>query len=106
MDADGLAMTEALREAQLQGFAEQDASTDLDGDDARAKLAILCALAFGVRVGVDDIPTRSAAHITHTDFVRARAAAAMIRQLEHAEYDRERATLTAWVASVTVERDS
>jgi homoserine dehydrogenase len=103
---DGVPMAQALHEARSNGFAEDDASTDLDGDDARAKLAILCGLAFGVRVGVDEIPAQSAAQITHTDLTRARATGATIRQLAHAEYDGARATLTAWVAPVTVPRDS
>lgn len=106
MDGDGVTMAQALHEARAKGFAEEDSSTDLDGDDARAKLAILCALAFGVRIGADDIPARSAATITHTDFACARATGATIRQLAHAEYDRAKATLTAWVAPVTVARDS
>jgi homoserine dehydrogenase len=106
MDADGLTMAQALHEARAKGFAEADASTDLDGDDARAKLAILCALAFGVRVGVEDIPARSVAQITQADFTRARTGGATIRQLAHADYDRASATLTAWVAPVTVARDS
>jgi homoserine dehydrogenase len=106
MDADGVTLAQALDEARAEGFAEADASTDLDGGDARAKLAILCALAFGVRVGVDDITARSSATITHADFERAGADAATIRQLAHAEYDHARATLTAWVAPVAVARDS
>ena len=50
MEATGCALDAALRDARARGYAEADPSADLDGDDARAKLAILCALAFGLRV--------------------------------------------------------
>ena len=106
MDRDGVGLADALDEARAKGFAESDASADLDGDDARAKLAILCALAFGIRVGADDIPARTTSTISQSDFLKARAAGATIRQLAHAEYDRARSTLTAWVAPVVVARDS
>jgi homoserine dehydrogenase len=106
MDADGVTLSQALDEARERGFAEVDSSADLDGADARAKLAILSALAFGVRVRAEDIPVRTASAITQADLVRARRAGATIRQIAHAEYDRERSSLAAWVAPVEVPRDS
>lgn len=39
-----------LAEAQQLGYAEADPSADVDGLDARSKLAILAALAFGEKV--------------------------------------------------------
>ena len=56
-----------------RGYAEADPSADLDGDDARAKLAILCALGFGLRVDPARIDARSVAAIGAARF-RARAA--------------------------------
>ena len=106
MDAGGVTLPQALEEARAKGFAEADPSADLDGDDARAKLAILCALAFGIRVGADDIPAQTAATVTQADFEHARAGGTTVRQLARAEYDRSRAALTAWVAPVAVARDS
>lgn len=38
----------ALAEARAAGFAEEDSSNDLDGDDAAAKLKLIAAEAFGV----------------------------------------------------------
>src|SRR5262249_57009787 len=55
MDATGCSLDDALADARAKGYAEADPSADLSGDDARAKLAILCALAFGVRVKPEDI---------------------------------------------------
>lgn len=48
MAADGLSLDQALADARRHGFAEADASRDLDGRDAADKLAILAWLAFGV----------------------------------------------------------
>ena len=106
MDATRCSLADALSDARADGFAEADPAADLDGDDARAKLAILCALGFGVRVDPDAIPARCASAITPLDLAEARWRGGTIRQLAHAEYDYERATLTAWVAPAFVERES
>jgi len=106
MEAIGCSLEDALAEARARGYAEADPSTDLDGDDARAKLAILCAMAFGLRVEPRAIAARSAVGLTEADFARARRAGRTIRQLAHAEYNRATSTLTAWVAPIAVSRDS
>jgi homoserine dehydrogenase len=106
MEATGRSLESALGDARARGLAEADPSADLDGRDARAKLAILCALAFALRVNPSQIATRSSASITPEDFDRVRREGNTIRQLAHAEYDHARAALTAWVAPVAVPRDS
>lgn len=106
MDATGCSMEAALRDARARGFAEADPSADLDGHDAGAKLAILCALAFGLRVDPSQIETRSAASIGAADFTRARRRGATIRQIACADYDRSASALTAWVAPVDVDAAS
>jgi len=57
-----------LGEAQLAGYAEADPSADVDGFDARSKLAILAALAFGQRIVPADIYTEGIRRITPVDF--------------------------------------
>ncbi|HUP38557.1 MAG TPA: homoserine dehydrogenase, partial [Vicinamibacterales bacterium] len=47
MDRAGLSFTDALKEAQGLGYAEADPSADVDGYDARAKIAILIAVGLG-----------------------------------------------------------
>ena len=106
MEAVGCSLDEALSDARSRGYAEADPSSDLDGDDARAKLAILCALAFGLRVDPVTIATRSAVAITRGDFEIAARAGCTLRQLAHAEFDRDTSTLRAWVAPVAVPRAS
>ena len=89
-----LAATTRWRTRGRAGYAEADPSADLDGDDAAAKLAILCALAFGLRVdaGADRRRVRRARSRAHDLAARA-PRGGTIRQLAHAEYDR--ATLDA-----------
>ena len=42
---EGIEFEDALREAQARGFAEADPASDVDGEDAAQKIAILAALA-------------------------------------------------------------
>ncbi len=49
-EEEGLSPAEALRQAQLAGFAEADPTSDISGTDARYKLTILIAHAFGTIV--------------------------------------------------------
>ncbi len=56
MTSAGLDFAEALSEAQAKGYAEADPTLDINGGDARHKLAILATMAFGARVDVNAIP--------------------------------------------------
>jgi homoserine dehydrogenase len=106
MEALRCPLESALADARSRGYAEADPAADLDGLDAGAKLSILCALAFGLRVDAHEVDARSAAAITVADFERVRRAGGTIRQLACAEYDAARAALTAWVAPSVVARGS
>jgi homoserine dehydrogenase len=106
MEATGCTLAEGLAEARHRGWAEADASADVDGIDARAKLAILCGVGFKLRVDPARIDTRSIAQLSPSDFQEVRKRGGTIRQLAFAEYDRVRAALTAWVAPVVVPRSS
>jgi homoserine dehydrogenase len=68
----GASFSEVLKEAQDAGYAEADPSADVDGFDARSKLAILSALAFGERIVPSDIYTEGIRRITPVDFEYAR----------------------------------
>jgi homoserine dehydrogenase len=106
MDADGCSIDEAVADACARGYAEADPSVDLDGLDAAAKLCILCMLGFGLRVQPAQIDTRTSARIAPEDFRKAGLRGGTIRQLAHAEFDRDRSTLLAWVAPTFVRGDS
>ncbi len=57
-----------LAEAQQLGYAEADPSADLDGIDARSKLSILAALAFGEKITPSDIFMEGIRRISPLDF--------------------------------------
>ncbi|MEO5923618.1 MAG: homoserine dehydrogenase [Bryobacteraceae bacterium] len=59
---------DVLLAAQQAGYAEADPSADVDGFDARSKLAILSTLAFGELVNPGDIYTEGIRRITPVDF--------------------------------------
>ena len=106
MEATGCTVPHAVADAKACGYAEADPSADLDGIDARAKLAILCALGFRLRVDPARVETRSIAHLQPADVQQAHRRGGAIRQLAFAEYDRARSALTAWVAPAIVPRSS
>lgn len=64
----GADFDEVLAEAQRLGYAEADPSADVDGEDARSKLAILAALAFGEKITPTDIYTEGIRRISPIDF--------------------------------------
>lgn len=99
-------MDEAIASACAHGYAEVDPSLDLDGTDAAAKLAILCALAFHLRVDPDVIETRTTTRIGPDSFKKAHLRGATIRQIAHASYDPVQSVLTAWVAPIVVANTS
>lgn len=85
MDSAGLSFGEALKEAQAAGYAEADPTADVDGYDARAKIAILIAVGLGCQVDPEHIPCRTISAIEHIDFTYARKLDCTIRQISWAE---------------------
>lgn len=77
--------SEALEEAQARGYAEADASEDLDGGDARAKLAILALAGLNVRVAPESIRARTIRTIDTVDFDYATELGCTIRQISRAD---------------------
>ncbi len=51
----GVSFDDAVKRAQMAGFAEPDPEADLSGDDARAKASILAFEAFGVEIAAEAI---------------------------------------------------
>ena len=77
--------SEALEEAQARGYAEADASEDLDGGDARAKLAILALAGLRARVAPESIRARTIRSIDAVDFDYAAELGCTIRQISRAD---------------------
>ena len=63
----GMSYDDALKEAQMLGYAEADPTADVDGHDAAAKIAILASIAFNSRVTINDVYTEGIRNITPTD---------------------------------------
>lgn len=80
----GQTYAEALAAAQAAGFAEPDPSADVDGHDPAAKLAILVALAFGLRLDPTAIARRPLADISPADLSWAAARGARVKYLARA----------------------
>jgi homoserine dehydrogenase len=68
MEKHGSPLDAVLAEAQRLGYAEADPSADIDGFDARSKLAILAALAFGEKITPSDIFVEGIRRISPMDF--------------------------------------
>lgn len=81
MEKSGAAFESILAEAQKLGYAEADPTLDIEGFDARDKLAILTMLCFGRYVDVDKIPTQGITKLTPADFVYAAQARSTIKLL-------------------------
>ena len=101
----GAAFGDALRQAQELGYAEADPTDDVEGYDARAKLAILCAAALRADVQPERIATRSITVVEAVDFAHARQLGCTIRQVSHAEWDHQ-GWLHAAVRPTLVPRES
>jgi len=83
----GESMAGALADAQLRGFAEADPSSDVDGQDATAKLVLLAGVAFGRHVPAAQVATASIRRIDAIDFQYARRLGRTFRQLSIVESD-------------------
>ena len=68
MEKRGDTLETVLAEAQRLGYAEADPSADVDGFDARSKLSILAALAFGEKILPSDIYVEGIRRISPMDF--------------------------------------
>ena len=82
IEANGIPFATALSEAQKLGFAEADPTEDIDGLDARAKLAILARVGLHCNVKLESIVARS---ISPIDFEYAQQLGCTIRQISWAE---------------------
>jgi homoserine dehydrogenase len=72
MEKRRISMADLVAESQRLGYAEADPSADIDGFDARSKLVLLAALAFGERITPSDIFVEGIRRITPLDFEYAR----------------------------------
>jgi homoserine dehydrogenase len=89
MERRGDSLETVLKEAQALGYAEANPSADIDGFDARSKLAILTALAFGERITPSDIFVEGIRRISPMDFQYAHQLKHTIRLIGAARKTKE-----------------
>jgi len=71
MEQRGVSFSAALASAQELGYAEPDPTFDVEGFDARYKIAILTMVCFGQAVPVEEIPVEGITRIEQVDFAYA-----------------------------------
>ncbi len=77
----GEAFDVAVKTAQELGFAEADPELDVGGHDAAHKLVVLAMLAFGARVGIEDVPTEGIRNLEPIDHRFAKRFGFVIKHL-------------------------
>jgi homoserine dehydrogenase len=88
MAREGLDFASALKQAQDLGYAEADPGNDIEGIDARYKLAILATLAFQSQVRPEDVYCEGISRMAAHDFRYARDLGFAIKLLAIAkQYD-------------------
>ncbi len=104
MDKEGLSYDEALREAQILGFAEANADSDVMGYDAARKLAILSTLSFNRKLNWKELNIEGITNIDEKDFEYAKKYNCKIKLLGQAT--RSKCGIHASVKPVLVKEDS
>jgi homoserine dehydrogenase len=89
MERRGCTFRAALAEAQAKGYAERDPTFDVEGYDARYKIAILAMLCFGQAVRVEKIPVEGITRIDQVDFACAHRLNRTIRLIAAARRRRQ-----------------
>ena len=88
---------DVLKDAQAQGYAEAEASLDIDGWDAQHKIGILASLAHGFWVEPKEIYVQGVRGITRTDIAFAKAESLLTKNRAQLVWDdREKAGYAFW----------
>ncbi|MGH7967543.1 MAG: homoserine dehydrogenase, partial [Limisphaerales bacterium] len=88
MEQRGVSFSEALADAQKLGYAEPDPTFDVEGFDARYKIAILTMVCFGQAAPVEEIPVEGITRIEQVDFAYAHRLNRTIRLIAAASRQR------------------
>lgn len=68
MSHKGRSFKDVLKEAQYEGLAEADPSSDIEGGDSAHKLVLLTALAYGRLIKLEDVHTEGVTKLKPFDF--------------------------------------
>lgn len=101
----GVAFADALRQAQLNGYAEADPTADIEGHDACRKICILADLAFGDQLDPNEVSCEGITKITLEDVASADKLGCVIKLLGRTVRCDD-GTVYAYVAPHLIAKDS
>lgn len=84
---EGVAFSDAVRQAGELGYLEADPTEDLEGLDAAAKIAILARTAWGVPAPLGDVEVTGISGLTDEDFAAAEGRGEVVKLVASAERD-------------------
>ncbi len=94
----GVSFPAALGEAKRLGYVEANPAADIEGWDARRKIAILANAAFGGKLTDNQIiPTTGISAVTEGDMNAAAAFGGAVKLIAHAHLNEDGKSWTAWV---------
>ncbi len=99
----GLSFDEAVKEAQDLGFAEADPSSDVEGDDAAYKIAILTRVAYGQWIEADQIIKEGITKISKEDIKYARELGYVIKLLASSQRQENQVSLSVHPTLIPVD---
>lgn len=71
MSAEGVSMSDALKDAQKLGYAEADPTYDIEGFDTACKLVITSNYVLGTSLSIKDVDIRGITKVSGADMARA-----------------------------------
>ena len=101
----GVTFADALKQAQLNGYAEKDPTADIEGHDACRKICILSDLAYGDKFDPDAVSCEGITKITLEDVANADKLGCVIKLLGRSVRC-EDGTAYAYVAPHLIHKES
>jgi homoserine dehydrogenase len=101
MTGEGKSYQQALKEAQVKGFAEADPTLDVNGEDSAHKLAILAALAFSQKINYDSIQREGIDSLQLCDVAYGQELGYVIKLLAIAKREQDGITLSVKPAFIS-----
>ena len=101
----GVTFADALRQAQLSGYAEKDPTADIEGHDACRKICILSNLAFGDKFDPDQVRCEGISRVTLEDVASAEKLGCVIKLIGRAVRN-EDGTAYAYVAPHLIPKEN
>ncbi len=105
MEEEGMSYGDALKQAQANGFAEQDPTADVEGIDSANKLSILIAECFGVYIKPTELDRTGISKLTRDDLRLATQNGCKLKLIASAER-KEDGSIEAFVRPTEVPQDS